>query len=67
MARLTDGKEVYPHRSDLNSLPFWICDRCRNFVGCHHKTKNPTRPLGCIPNKEMKNARKHIHNLLDPI
>lgn len=66
-ARLTDGSEIYPHRQDLYSLPFWKCDTCGNFVGCHHKTKNRTDPLGCIPSPEIKNARIHIHALLDPI
>jgi len=66
-ARLTDGKEIYPHRVDLFKLPFWKCDDCGNYVGCHHKTSKPTQPLGCIPTKEIKEARIHIHELLDPI
>jgi hypothetical protein len=66
-SRLTDGKEIYPNRPDLYSLPFWKCDTCNNYVGCHHKTKNRTKPLGCIPTKEIKNARQHIHAILDPI
>lgn len=66
-ARLTDGGEVYPHRPDLSDLPFWKCDTCKNHVGCHHKTKDRTRPLGCIPTKELKNARQHIHRILDPL
>lgn len=66
-ARLTIGKEIYSHRPDLYKLPFWKCDTCGNFVGCHHKTKKPTQPLGVIPTPEIKNARKHIHALLDPI
>ena len=66
-ARLTDGRGVYPHRPDLYKLPFWECPTCKNFVGCHHKTKNRTAPLGCIPTHEIKNARMHIHRLLDPI
>ena len=66
-ARLTDGKEVYPHRKDLFTLPFWKCDACGNFVGCHHQTKNRTAPLGVIPTPEIKNARQHIHRILDPI
>jgi hypothetical protein len=41
-ARLTEGEEIYPHREDLKDLPFWICDKCKNFVGCHHKTDNPS-------------------------
>lgn len=66
-ARLTDGKEIYPHRKDLYKLPFWKCDACNNFVGCHHKTKNRTQPLGCIPTNEIKKARQEIHKILDPI
>lgn len=66
-ARLTNGAEVYPHRVDLNFIPFWICDSCGNFVGCHHKSNNKTNPLGCIPTKEIKNARRHIHKLMDKL
>lgn len=66
-ARLTNGAEVYPRRRDLAKLPFWRCDTCRNFVGCHHKTTDRTRPLGCIPTKAIKDARQHIHRILDPI
>ena len=66
-ARLTNGSEIYPHRDDLSSFPFWKCDTCGNFVGCHHKTDKPTTPLGCIPTPEIRNARKYIHAKLDPI
>lgn len=66
-ARLTNGAEIYPHRRDLKALPFWKCDACNNYVGCHHKTKNRTRPLGVIPSPEIKRARQHIHAILDPI
>lgn len=66
-ARLTDGREVYPHRKDLYKLPFWKCDKCENFVGCHHKTRNKTKPLGVIPTKEIKKARQFIHARLDPM
>ncbi len=66
-ALLTDGREIYPHRSDLHSLPFWKCPTCGNHVGCHHKTKNRTQPLGSIPSPELKRARQHIHAILDPL
>ncbi|NOG70455.1 zinc-finger-containing protein [Roseicella sp. DB1501] len=66
-ARLTDGREIYPHRPDLGSLPFWKCDTCHNHVGCHHKTANRTRPLGCIPSPAMRQARSRIHAVLDPL
>lgn len=66
-ARLTDGKEIYGHRPDLHDLPFWKCDTCKNFVGCHHKSTERTKPLGCIPTKEIKKARQEIHKILDPL
>ena len=66
-ARLTNGKERYPHRLDLYELPFWKCDTCGGYVGCHHKTDKPTRPLGVIATPEILNARKKIHALLDPL
>lgn len=66
-ARLTNGEEIYPHRPDLHHMPFWKCDDCGNYVGCHHKTANRTRPLGNIPTAELRKARKKIHAALDPI
>lgn len=66
-ARLVSGKKIYPHRSDLHELPFWFCDACKNYVGCHHKTKNPTQPLGCIPTKAIMEIRKQIHSHIDPL
>lgn len=67
LARLTTGQEVYRHREDLWELPFWKCDACKNFVGCHHKSSERIKPLGCIPTKELKEARKHLHALIDPM
>jgi hypothetical protein len=66
-ARLTSGKEIYSHRPDLAHLPFWKCDACGNYVGCHHKTKDRTRPLGIIPTNEMREVRQKIHALIDPL
>jgi hypothetical protein len=66
-ARLTDGREIYPHRPDLAELPFWRCDACGNHVGCHHKTEYRTKPLGNISTPEIRNARRHIHEILDPL
>jgi len=65
--RLTSGAEIYPSRMDLAKLPFWKCDACGNYVGCHHKTANPTQPLGSIPTQGIREARKQVHALLDPI
>lgn len=66
-AELVTGADIYPHRPDLGNLPFWRCRTCGNFVGCHHKTKNRTMPLGCIPTPELRELRKQIHRTLDPL
>jgi hypothetical protein len=67
LPRLTDGKEIYPNRRDMSSIPFWKCDSCGNYVGCHHKTANKTRPLGCIPTPSVRIARQKIHSIIDPL
>lgn len=67
IARLTDGREIYPHRPDLADRPMWKCDACSNYVGTHWKTMNPTQPLGNIPTPELRRARIHIHDLIDPV
>lgn len=66
-ARLTDGKEMYPHRSDLYELPFWKCDSCGAFVGTHHKTSERTKPLGYLATPALKKWRMAIHSTLDPL
>lgn len=67
LARLTVGVEIYPHLPNLSTLPFWKCDTCGNYVGCHYKTKDKTKPLGSIPTPEIRQARKIIHQVIDPL
>lgn len=64
---LVTGEEIYPHRPDLYKLPFWQCPDCNNYVGCHHKTANPTKPLGVIPTPELRRYRSKVHKTLDPL
>jgi hypothetical protein len=58
------GKDIYPHRPDLATKQFWQCATCGNYVGCHPGGK---KPLGNIPTPELRNARSHVHAILDPI
>ncbi len=60
-ARLTTGDEIYPHKPNLKDMPFWVCTTCHNFIGCHHKTKTPTKPLGTIPTVEIRQLRLQAH------
>lgn len=58
------GKDIYPHRKDLYDLQFWRCRTCKNYVGVHKRTGIP---LGVIPTLELRNARKLIHEKMDPL
>lgn len=64
-AVLTNGKSLFPQRPELAKLPFWQCPCCENYVGCHHKTNRPTRPLGSIPTPNQRRLRRVIHDHLD--
>ena len=64
---LVDGSKIYPHREDLKEIPFWQCNECDNYVGCHYKTTNSTKPLGSIPTAEIRKARGILHQVLDPL
>jgi glutathione S-transferase len=64
-ARLTNGREVYPHRPDLHDKPIWKCGACGAYVGCHPGT---TRPLGTPADKALRDARSMLHDqMVDPL
>lgn len=66
--KLVSGAMVYPRSPKLAHDKFWMCNSCKNFIGCHkNANKNKLKPLGVIANKELKQARIMIHNLIDPI
>jgi hypothetical protein len=69
-ARLTTGQEVYPRHPQFWTQPYWVCDGCGNFVGCHHRhhiATMQTRPLGILATPELKFARRKLHELIDPL
>lgn len=63
-AELIFGNLVYTTRKDLQKTSFYQCPVCKSFVGTH---KDTGKPLGCIAHQELKDARKHIHALIDPL
>ena len=64
MTRLTNGREVYPHRPDLYAKYFYVCDGCGGRVGCHPST---TAPLGTPANAELRKERSATHAVIDPL
>lgn len=65
-ARLTDGREIYPHRPDLADKPIWACTICEDtYCGCHPGTEEP---LGTPADGGLREARMLLHvRRLDPI
>ena len=63
-AELATGRDIYPHRRDLQHKDFWRCRRCGARCGCHKGTKNP---LGAPAGPETRKARQAAHSAFDPI
>lgn len=65
-ARLTDGREIYPHRPDLADKPIWACTFCEDtYVGCHPGTEDP---LGFPADAALREARILLHlRRIDPL
>lgn len=61
-APLVKGVEIYPHRTDLHSLNFYLCRTCNAYVGCHKVT---TDPLGRLANAELRAAKSRAHLSFD--
>lgn len=64
IAVLTNGRAVYAHRPDLWDKPIWRCEGCGAYVGCHPGTDTA---LGRPANAELRKARMHVHDKMDPI
>lgn len=58
------GLHLYPHREDLASRTFYVCDPCDAFVGTHRGTNTP---LGTLANKLLREYRKMAHAAFDPL
>ena len=64
-ARLTSGREVYPHRQDLWGRSIWRCDSCDAHCGCH---RGGLVALGRPADRPTRRARMELHTQrLDPI
>jgi hypothetical protein len=64
VALLVRGAVIYPHRPELAEVPFWRCNGCGGYVGCHPGTE---RPLGTCAGPELRRARKLLHARFEPL
>jgi hypothetical protein len=64
LCQLTDGEEIYPHRSDLFHKSFWICRACGAYCGCSGTT---SEPLGLPAGAETRQARSRAHRAFDKL
>jgi hypothetical protein len=61
---LVTGKDVYPHRPDLEGKSFYMCVPCNAWVGCHLGTD---KPMGRLANAELRRAKMAAHAAFDPL
>lgn len=70
-AVLTGGDRVYGGNEKYNNISVWWCSDCDAWVGCHPPNHRYGRtgiePLGTLANKELRNARQHVHRVFDPL
>lgn len=59
LAKSVDGRKVYPHRPDLYSRRFWVC-QCGAYVGSH---KDSGEPLGHPVGPEGRKVSARIAGL----
>ena len=64
-ARFVTGEKIYPHRSDLYNLQFYLCEECNAYVGCHKNSNG--KPLGRLANAELRKMKSAAHAAFDPI
>ena len=65
-AQLVSGKEIYPHRSDLAHLKFWLCKPCWAYTGTHINSKRHA-PKGRLADAELRAAKIAAHAAFDPL
>lgn len=58
------GDVIYPHRPDLSSLGFYLCQPCNAYVGCH---KGTLKPLGTPAKAELRKLRSSCHEKFDKL
>jgi hypothetical protein len=63
LATLVCGESIYPHRPDLFSKRFYLCE-CGAYCGCH---PNTIVPLGFPCGAETRRARSAAHAAFDPL
>lgn len=74
-AALVDGEAIYPHRSDLKPLRFWLCAPCHAYVGCHKDgaylpgvgTSDGIWALGRLADAELRMWKSKVHAAFDPV
>ncbi len=62
-AEWTENKAIYGKNYGKSYMCYY-CKPCDAYVGCH---ENSRRPLGIMANRELREYRKRVHSLIDPL
>ncbi len=63
IAKKVEGSQVYPHRADLHSQTYWLCE-CGAYCGSHAESEEP---LGYPAGPITRQARRSAHAAFDPL
>ena len=70
-AELVGGDKVYGGNEKYNNISVWSCEDCEAWVGCHPPNMRYGRtgiePLGKLAKKELREARRLVHGVFDPM
>lgn len=62
-AKFIPNEEIYNGTRYGKSYMMWYCKGCDAYVGTHEN--DPKRPLGELANKELREAKKKAHRIVD--
>ena len=63
-AVLTEGAVVFKDKPAARYYKFWVCPHCKNSVA---RRKDDGKPVGAIPNPQVRRLRQNIHMSLDAV
>lgn len=70
-AELVGGDKVYGGNEKYNNISVWRCEDCDAWVGCHPENMRYGRtgiePLGTLAKQDLRDARRLVHSVFDPI
>ena len=63
-AVLVNGTALFPFQEDGATELYWTCTPCDAYIGTY---RNSTEPRGRLANPELRDAKRRLHKVYDPL